>query len=201
MSVNTKCFFTVILWIFLLVIFILMRQSKKAMKKCFVYLILFVVFCVVSVPDLMPKGLYYHVVDGDSLEYGSVRIRLKDIDAPELFQYCFDKDNKKYYCGKEAHRFLQEIAAGDVRCEYFGKDKYGRQLAECFDDNNNSINKQMVASGMALSYGKKYKKEEGKAKYNKKGIWQGRFIRPELYRALQKKTENTNKIKKCRDSC
>ena len=106
MSVNTKCFFTVILWIFLLVIFILMRQSKKAMKKCFVYLILFVVFCVVSVSDLMPKGLYYHVVDGDSLEYGAVRIRLKDIDAPELFQYCFDKDNKKYYCGKAFGRYF-----------------------------------------------------------------------------------------------
>ena len=59
----------------------------------------------------------------------------------------------------------------------------------------------MVLNGWAVSYGDKYSEDEIIAKKMKRGIWQGNFMRPELYRALQKKKENNNKIKKDRDSC
>ena len=50
--------------------------------------------------------------------------------------------------------------------------------------------------GYALSYGDVYAEEEMHAKTNKKGIWKGKFMRPELYRALNKSKKTRKKIKK-----
>ena len=167
------------------------------MKKSFWYILQIIVWMLVVFAVAWVEGVEkYKVVDGDSLEKGSMRIRLQDIDAPELFQYCFDKNEQKYYCGKKAYNFLQELIVGMTSCEKYGKDKYGRWLMECFDKNGRSINQQMVLNGWALSYGDKYNEDEIIAKKMKRGIWQGRFMRPELFRALQKKKENSNKIKK-----
>ena len=128
----------------------------------------------------------YRVVDGDSLEKGNVRIRLIDIDAPEFYQKCYDENNNSYECGKMALRALEKLIDNKVVCKAKAIDKYKRKLMECFDENNNSINQQMVLSGWAVSYGNKFKEEEMKAKKQKSGIWKGRFMRPELYRALHK---------------
>ncbi len=47
----------------------------------------------------------------------------------------------------------------------------------------------MVLSGSAVAYDYKKKifaQEEMEAKKQKKGIWQGKFMKPELYRRLNK---------------
>jgi endonuclease YncB( thermonuclease family) len=54
----------------------------------------------------------------------------------------------------------------------------------------------MVLRGWAVSYSDKYKKEEDIAKNKRSGIWKGRFMRPELYRALHMNQKNNKKIKK-----
>lgn len=174
-----------------------MRQIVKVMRESLKNILqLFVLMVFLFVVRQTKCAEQYEAVDGDSLEKGYIRIRLQDIDAPELFQYCFDKNEQKYYCGKKAHEFLQRLIVGNIDCESYGKDRYGRQLMECFDKDGRSINQQMVLNGWALSYSDKYSEDEIIAKKMKKGIWQGRFMRPELFRALQKKKENSNKIKK-----
>lgn len=132
------------------------------------------------------------VVDGDSLEIGSRRIRLLEIDAPEYRQYCFDVRRNKYDCGKEARRYLEKMvrqAGGRVDCQTVKKDIYKRDLAECFAGGKN-LNLEMIKAGWAVTYRTEkteYQKAEKKARRLKKGIWQGKFLRPEYYRRLNKR--------------
>ena len=130
------------------------------------------------------------VVDGDSLEIGHARIRLLGIDSPEYKQYCYDKKHKKYSCGIKAKKYLEDIIkSGDVECKEKSKDRYKRSLSVCYV-NNKDINEKMVRSGWAVAYreeGVPYKKAENDAKKEKAGIWQGKFMHPELYRFANKK--------------
>ena len=132
-----------------------------------------------------------YAVDGDSLEEGARRIRLEGIDAPEYKQYCFTAEGKKYRCGRDSLKYLQDLMAGkDIRCECEKEpDRYKRELCVCYADNI-ELNRQMVAEGQAVSYlSDRYKTEEKSAKAQKLGIWQGKFMRPALYRVLKREKE------------
>ncbi|MBO7556841.1 MAG: thermonuclease family protein [Alphaproteobacteria bacterium] len=135
-------------------------------------------------------GEKVHVVDGDSLELGEKRIRLLGIDSPEYRQFCYNAKHQKYDCGIEAKRYLEDlIGTQQVRCEEESKDIYERSLSVCFAGDVN-LNAEMIRAGWALPYreeGDKYLSLEKQAKVNKKGVWQGRFMRPELYRFLNKR--------------
>ncbi len=133
------------------------------------------------------------VVDGDSLEYQGERIRILDIDAPEFLQKCYDGSGWQYRCGFEAKEYLRKLVSGNVRCERFGKDRYGRSLMDCYTANGVNVGSEMVRQGQAVAYSDRYQKEEREAKAAKRGIWQGKFMRPELYRALKKSHETLKK--------
>lgn len=123
----------------------------------------------------------FRVVDGDSLQNGDDRIRLVGIDAPELQQICTSQSGA-YRCGIEARDFLQGlIKGGRPDCYVEGLDKYNRLLAECFVDKTN-LNSQLVSSGWAVSYGS-YGWQEGLARSEKRGLWQGEFDMPQEWRA------------------
>ena len=147
------------------------------------------------------------VIDGDSLRIDGKDIRLIGIDAPEYDQICFDKQGSEYNCGQEAYLFLKIlIETGlnkqqNIRCKKIGVDKYKRDLNECYIGNKN-INKTIIKAGYATTYRHDiYKQEENEAKTNKNGIWQGKFMRPELYRILQKQKNNQKNFKNRTDSC
>lgn len=135
------------------------------------------------------------VVDGDSLEYQGERIRILDIDAPEFLQKCYDDSGWKYRCGFEAKEYLRKLVSGNIRCERLGKDRYGRSLMDCYRGNVN-IGAEMVRQGYAVAYSDRYKNEEAQAKASRKGIWKGKFMRPELYRALKKSQDALKKSEK-----
>lgn len=141
------------------------------------------------------NGSDIKVVDGDSLEMGGNRIRLLGIDAPEYLQYCFDKNNKKYDCGIKSREYLFSLTkSADFYCKSKEKDKYGRDLSICYADGKN-VNKLMIKNGWAIPYRTKnplYYTAQIEAKNNKNGIYQGKFISPELYRRLNKR----KKVKK-----
>lgn len=129
------------------------------------------------------------VVDGDSLFLDNREIRLSGIDAPEYKQYCFDAHNQKYFCGIESKKALEKLIKDDVSCQTITKDKYKRLVAVCYSGGEN-INKKMVENGWAIAYKRytdEYNQAEKDAKKHKRGIWQGRFMKPELFRILKKK--------------
>ena len=136
-----------------------------------------------------PARAEVKVIDGDSLMVNGVEVRLEGIDAPEYHQECYDKDEKPYPCGKTAYEFLLKIAGQDTVCKEIEKDRYHRSVAICHSQGKN-LNREMIVNGWAVaytSYTNAFAKEEKEAQSAKRGIWQGRFMRPELYRALMRK--------------
>ncbi|MBP5398857.1 MAG: thermonuclease family protein [Alphaproteobacteria bacterium] len=135
-------------------------------------------------------GENVYVVDGDSLEVDGKRIRLVGIDSPEYKQFCYNKKHQKYDCGIKAKEYMEELVfSHSVDCKEESVDMYGRSLSVCFADGKN-LNEEMIKAGWALAYrseGDKYAALEKEAKANKRGVWQGRFMRPELYRFLLKR--------------
>ena len=134
------------------------------------------------------KSEEFKVVDGDSLEIGEQRIRLDGIDAPEFMQVCKNSNNEDYFFGQRAWEFLQDFIGNEVpKCVCLAQpDKYNREICECFI-NGVSINKTMVANGWAEVYhSESYLHEEENAKQKRLGIWQGKHMRPALYRALNR---------------
>lgn len=132
------------------------------------------------------------VVDGDSIVVHNQMIRLVGIDAPEYSQKCYNAQNEAYDCGQEALKYLEKLINTEkakglkIECKKFDTDKYKRDLSTCKIGQIN-LNQAMVAAGYAITYRHKwYEKDEKEAKTAKKGIWQGRFMRPELYRILKK---------------
>ena len=134
------------------------------------------------------------VTDGDSLEMRNVRIRLEGIDSPEYYQDCRYPNNKKYACGLEAKAYLQSLVdQGKVTCIEQDLDRYQRSLCTCFVTNKigekTNINEEMVRAGWAVVYKNKhsdYSAAEEEARATKRGIWQGKFMKPQLFRILNK---------------
>lgn len=192
-----KVFFKVILWVFYLEKEKILRQAVCVMKrKIYIMFIVAFLFGGAVFAKIVCAAEKVKVVDGDSLVINREEIRLQGIDAPELSQNCSDENGEEYECGKEAMNFLRKIILKTIKCRANGKDVYERTLAECFDDEGQSINRLMVVNGWAIAYGEKYEDEEKIAKAAKKGVWKGKFMRPELYRAVSKSKKTRKKFKK-----
>ena len=141
----------------------------------------------------LPISGHMTAVDGDSLELETTRIRLDGIDAPEFFQTCYTAAGEEYACGQAATDYLRELIADQtITCDCLpAPDKYGRQICECFVGNI-SLNRQMVAVGLARTYrSTKYAPDEDAARLAKLGIWQGKHMRPALYRILYRLVPQT----------
>lgn len=120
------------------------------------------------------------IADGDTIELSGQRIRLEGIDAPEYNQTCLGKSGT-FNCGREARRKLAMLAGtGPVRCTGWQEDKYGRLLGTC-TTGKTELNREMVASGWAVSYGQ-FAAEEAAARKAGVGLWQSEFQRPADWR-------------------
>lgn len=125
------------------------------------------------------KGLA-RVVDGDSLEMRSEKIRIVGIDAPEFDQSCGNVKNQ-WPCGQQSKSALAKLIDNKtVRCAVQGFDKYRRSLAICYVEGKD-IGKWMVTNGWAVSFGD-YGFDEAIARRNRLGIWQGEFEMPKDWR-------------------
>lgn len=156
------------------------------------HLFLGVFLCLWTVSALAATNVI--VVDGDSLEMGEKRIRLEGIDSPEYYQDCRQANAKKYPCGLKAKAYLQSLVdKGKVRCVEKDIDRYKRSLCTCYvidkEGQTININEEMVRAGWAVVYKNKfsdYSSQENDAKNEKRGIWQGKFMKPQLFRILNK---------------
>jgi len=136
------------------------------------------------------------VVDGDSLVVDGRRVRVEGIDAPEYGQMCFTAKGEEYDCGDIATAYMKKLVAlGKVTCVEKGIDRYKRSLSECFVEDEKTgetlnINLEMIKSGWAVVYltdNPAYIKAEKAAKKAKIGMWQGKFMIPELHRMLHRR--------------
>ena len=129
------------------------------------------------------------VIDGDSIVVNGVEMRLEGIDAPEYHQVCYDADKKGYRCGIKARDYLLRLTAGKkVNCKKLSVDRYKRQVSVCYAGGRD-LNREMVSAGWAVAYDRysdDYVGAEKEAKKQRRGIWQGKFMKPELYRILMK---------------
>jgi endonuclease YncB( thermonuclease family) len=126
-----------------------------------------------------------YVIDGDTLKIGEVHIRLMGIDAPETEQTCRDAQGASYRCGLLAASVLEEEIAGQpVTCFPMATDIHGRTVATC-SVNGHDLGDAMVRRGFAIAYlrySSKYEDAEIEARRDKRGIWQGDFVEPEVWR-------------------
>lgn len=87
------------------------------------------------------------VVDGDTVWIKGEKIRIAEIDAPELNGRCRAERSK----AKAAQaRLVQLLRAEPLRFERVGKDRYGRTLARF-----GSISEALIAEGLATRWPKR----------------------------------------------
>lgn len=125
------------------------------------------------------------VVDGDTLSISGTRIRLIDIDAPELDQTCIDAQRREWPCGRQASAELRSHVRGrDLTCQPKSKDQYGRTLATCSLPDGSNVNAWMVQQGWAVAYGYAdvYGRQQADAKSARRGLWSGLFMQPREWR-------------------
>jgi endonuclease YncB( thermonuclease family) len=124
------------------------------------------------------------VIDGDTLDVGSVRVRLHGIDAFEHNQTC-DLASGAWACGAAATEALRHRAEGvRLTCEVMDTDRYGRKVSRC-QRQGIDVGRGLVADGLALAYrrySQDYVVDELSARARRAGAWAGSFDRPEQWR-------------------
>ena len=121
------------------------------------------------------------IVDGDTLAFGDMRVRLDGIDAPEHGQLCQNGAGHSYNCGQEALVALNgQIRGEEIRCEGTQHDRYQRLIATWWRGSE-TLDAWMVAHGWAVAYrrySQEYVGEEDEAREGHKGMWVGAFDMP-----------------------
>ena len=122
------------------------------------------------------------IIDGDSLAFGDLNVRLAGIDAPERAQTCLDKGGDNFACGRAATDYLRFLIDDrGVTCSGRGRDRYGRMIAEC-RANGVDLSREMVRRGWAVAYMGDLDTVEADAKRLEVGLWAGSFIPPQQWR-------------------
>ncbi len=139
-----------------------------------------IALCLLATPALADVTGTASVIDGDTIEIHSQRIRLHGIDAPESRQLCH-LDGKPWQCGKDAANALAEkISRQPVACEEQDRDRYGRIVAKC-SVAGEDLGEWLVANGWAVAYylySYEYSRAEHRAESARRGIWAGEFVKP-----------------------
>ena len=83
------------------------------------------------------------VVDGDTIEIRSERIRFNGIDAPEGQQLCQNAKGRDYRCGQVAAEALANFLSKSrpTRCEFVERDQYDRFVGDCYQADGKSAAK------------------------------------------------------------
>jgi len=138
---------------------------------------------------------YLDNVDAEDIKDGdtpTIEIRMFGIDAPEISQLCERSDGSCYACGKRSEKYLSGLLAHEEATYWFtGQSTYGRPVATIIADGRD-VNLEMVRQGHAIVYErfledaemkKVYLDAQKEAESKKRGIWQGAFIEPSVWRS------------------
>ena len=147
---------------------------------------------------------YANAIDGETLYLKGVEVSLFGIDAVEPDQICQDSTGTNYPCGAHATQALQEMLLNDpVICSPLVIINERRVLAMCELTTNgppptedeftegyrtHSLSRLMIVGGHAIGIGRGYevyRDEQEEAQTLRRGIWQGSFVPPRLWRSSQ----------------
>lgn len=131
------------------------------------------------------------IIDGRTLEINEQKIRMLNIDAPDLDQICFtEKKYFKFRCGVvAAEKLAKLISHQSLSCEGAATDDKGYLLATCYVGElprRIDINEQAVLGGWAVydpAQSDKYKRVQGAARTLRQGLWRAKFVMPWEWRA------------------
>ena len=107
-------------------------------------------------PARFPKGIEAidlreaHILDGGTVSFGSERIRISNIAAPEIFQPGCRREREVGLKAKE--RLGQLIASGSSQIEREGTDASGRTLARVRTDGTDA-GQTLLNEGLTLPQG------------------------------------------------
>lgn len=130
------------------------------------------------------------VVDGDTIAFGSVRVRIWGIDAPEARQACQDARGGSWCCGVRAgHALASWLARRPVSCRQRDRDDNGRPVAACTVDGQD-VGAWLVGKGWAFDYPRysrgRYAGVERLARSARRNIFAGAVTPPWVWRAEQR---------------
>jgi endonuclease YncB( thermonuclease family) len=95
-----------------------------------------------------------HVIDGDTIDVGSTRIRIHGIDALEHGQSCTTNTGQNWGCGDWTTRQVRDRFQGvQATCDHLGYDRYNRVIGRCFVAGAD-IGATLVREGLAYAYRK-----------------------------------------------
>jgi endonuclease YncB( thermonuclease family) len=116
-----------------------------------------------SQPDSFSGSAY--VIDGDTLAFGDVRVRLFGIDTPEM-------DQSQGQASKAA--MINLVRGQELEVRTVDTDNYGRLIAKVYLPNGDDLAKVMVEQGYARAYtyfSKAYVGAERYARRSQSGLW------------------------------
>ena len=130
------------------------------------------------------------VIDADTLDVGSVRVRLHAIDAPEQDQTCQTEHGIDFACGLWASAQVRDRFEGrKATCTQTDIDRYGRVVATC-RVGGVDMGQEIVANGWAFAYrryGMDYDLDEKAAYVTDRGLHGFRVQSPAQFRQTRTK--------------
>jgi hypothetical protein len=130
------------------------------------------------------------VIDGDTIDVGTDRIRLHAIDAPEIDQTCETRNGNLFACGIWARTQVHERFQGRVAtCDPLDVDRYGRIVAQCRVAGED-MGWVIVSEGWALAfrrYGMDYDLVEKATLITARGLHGVRMVTPAQHRMVRDK--------------
>ena len=96
------------------------------------------------------RGAAVRIIDGDTFDYGGDRIRIADIDTPELRSSCAEE---RRLARAATNRMSALLAAGPFELRRLGRDedRYGRKLRVVLRGGR-SLGDVLVAEGLARTW-------------------------------------------------
>lgn len=134
------------------------------------------------------------VIDGDTFDVGTTRVRLYGIDAVETNQTCRTEQGVEWACGQWVNETVRASVQGETAtCTALGTDRYGRVLATC-SVAGSDLGATLVSEGLAMAY-RKYSSDyialEEISAAKERGLWAMDVQSPQAFRITQAASKST----------